>query len=100
VKITPSITAVNSGKDAQASKGSRAGGAGKTAVDKGDTIHLSALSSHLHELESSLAAGGEFDAKRVDAIKQAIRDGRFSINTGVVADKLIESAQELIGKKS
>jgi negative regulator of flagellin synthesis FlgM len=103
VKINPSITAVNGGKDAQTTASSR----GQPRVEgqssttgSGDTIHLSTLSSHLHALESSLAAGGAFDAKKVSAITQAIRDGKFSVNSGVVADKLIATTQELLGKKS
>jgi negative regulator of flagellin synthesis FlgM len=103
VKINPSITAVNGGKDAQTTASPR----GQPRVESqsgaaggGDTIHLSTLSSHLHELESSLAAGSPFDAKKVGAITQAIRDGKFSVNAGVVADKLLASTQELLGKKS
>ena len=37
-----------------------------------------------------------FDAGRVAEIKQAIADGRFTINAGAIADRLIASARELI----
>lgn len=47
---------------------------------------------------ASLAAGGEapVDAAKVQQIRQAISEGRFQINPGAIADRLIESAKELI----
>lgn len=51
---------------------------------------------------SSLAAthqAGEqppIDSTRIQKIKQAISEGRFEINPEVIADRLIESARELI----
>ncbi|HMX22375.1 MAG TPA: flagellar biosynthesis anti-sigma factor FlgM [Accumulibacter sp.] len=33
-------------------------------------------------------------------MKQAIADGRFTINAGAIADRLIASASELINKPS
>lgn len=38
-----------------------------------------------------------FDAAKVDRIAQAIRDGKFSIDPGAIADKLIANSQELLG---
>ena len=37
-----------------------------------------------------------FDALRVEDIKQAIAEGRFSINPEAIASRLIDSAKELI----
>jgi len=65
----------------------------------GTTVNLSTLSSQLHTLESSLAQGTQgFDAKRVESIKDAIRSGSFKVNPEAVADKLIASVREMIGK--
>ena len=50
---------------------------------------------------TSLAAGDSspaFDASKVAGIKEAIRDGRFEVNSGVVADKLIANVNELFGR--
>ena len=44
------------------------------------------------------AASPEFDASRVAELKQAIRDGRFEVDSGVVADKLIANVNDLFGK--
>jgi anti-sigma28 factor (negative regulator of flagellin synthesis) len=35
----------------------------------------------------------------VSEIRAAIADGRYQINTGVIADKLIASASQLAGRK-
>jgi negative regulator of flagellin synthesis FlgM len=75
-----------------AAKSTAATGAG------GETLSLSELSAQLHKLETQLASGEEFDASRVATIKEAIRDGQFKINSGAVADKLIKTAKELLGK--
>ncbi len=51
---------------------------------------------------ASLVAGGsstEFDAEKVARISKAIDDGTFKIDAGVIADKLITNAQELLVKK-
>ena len=36
------------------------------------------------------------DMDKVNAIKQAISEGRFQVNNDVVADRLIDSVKELI----
>lgn len=51
---------------------------------------------------ASLLAGAQaepaFDAEKVQRIAQAIREGRFVINADLIADKLIQNAQELLGR--
>lgn len=73
-----------------------------TATSPGatDTIRISDLSNQLAALENRFATDGAFDASRVDAIKNAMREGRFAVNSEVVADKLIESVRELLRKPS
>ena len=46
-----------------------------------------------------LADAPSFDAKKVDRIAQAIRDGQYKINPEKIADKLIENAAELLTRK-
>lgn len=41
---------------------------------------------------------GEFDSAKVESIKQAIREGRFEVDSGLVADRLLASVHELLGK--
>ncbi len=66
------------------------------------TSNNAAAEVHLSELATHLQSSGEapaFDAKRVAEIKQAIAEGRFTINAEAIADRLIESASELIGSQ-
>ena len=71
----------------------------RDVASEGTTVNLSALSSQLHTLESALAGGGQgFGAKRVESIKDAIRSGSFTVNPEAVADKLIASVREMVGK--
>ena len=39
---------------------------------------------------------GDFDAAKVDAIRQAIREGRFTVNPEAIADRLIADAAALL----
>jgi negative regulator of flagellin synthesis FlgM len=73
-------------------KDTRGRTAGKTSSAAGDDVQLSDLSAQL------LAPSDEqaFDSVRVSEIKQAISDGRFTINAGAIADRLITSAKELV----
>jgi negative regulator of flagellin synthesis FlgM len=58
-------------------------------------VHLSELATHLHSSGEAPA----YDATRVAEIKQAIAEGRFTINAEAIADRLIESASELIASQ-
>jgi negative regulator of flagellin synthesis FlgM len=57
---------------------------------------------HLSELAAQLQSSGDtppFDASRVAEIKQAIAEGRFTINAEAIADRLIAAASELVGSR-
>jgi len=62
----------------------------------GTSVHLGTGSAQLRSLEKSIANSPVVDAAKVNEIKQAISEGRFQINNGVVADRLIKSVEELI----
>ena len=64
----------------------------------GEPIQLSPLSSQISMLGTQLSASPEFDSGKVEAIKQAIRDGQFSVNPGAIADKLLASVEEFLKK--
>jgi len=56
------------------------------------------LSPQMQALDGQLSAqsSSTFDAKKVQAIRAAIAEGRFQVNAGNVADGLLASVQELI----
>jgi len=57
----------------------------------GASVRLSELSAQL----TGPVPGTEFDQSRVEAIKQAIAEGRLSVNADAVADRLIANALAL-----
>lgn len=61
-----------------------------------EDVQISNLSTRLQALENSLSSSEVFDTKRVNDITMAIRNGDFKVDSGVVADKLLSSVQELL----
>jgi negative regulator of flagellin synthesis FlgM len=57
------------------------------------------LSVQLQNIEKNLSKEEVFDAARVAEIKQAISEGRFTVNPGKVADGLLETVRDLIRSK-
>jgi negative regulator of flagellin synthesis FlgM len=66
------------------------------AENSGTSVHLGTTTAQLHSIEGSIASTPLVDAQKVAEIKQAITEGRFQVNSGVVADRLISTVQELI----
>lgn len=54
------------------------------------------LSVHLKNIEKNLSKGEVFDTERVAEIKQAISEGRFTVNADKVADGLLDTVRDLI----
>ncbi len=61
-----------------------------------DRVDIGPLSAQLQSLESSLEHVQVVDTARVEAIKQAITEGRFRVNPDVVADRLLTTVKELV----
>jgi negative regulator of flagellin synthesis FlgM len=67
-------------------------------VAETEKVQLSDLASRLNQLETQFGQT-DFDAKKVAEVRQAIAEGRFKVNSEAVADKLLSSVAELLGKK-
>lgn len=101
MKIHPSLEVLRSGSEGQTSaERTAAKAAPSTPAPGSDRVDLSALSTQIAELESSLAAEPGFDTKRVESIKQAIVEGRLTVDTGAVADRMIAGALAMIDRHS
>ena len=74
----------------------RNGESAAVAPAAGEPIQLSAMSGQLSALETQLSSSPAFDSAKVESIKQAIRDGQFTINSGAIADKLLAGVQEFL----
>lgn len=59
-------------------------------------VTLGASTARLRTLENASANAPVIDAKKVAEIKQAISEGRFQVNSALVADRLINTVQDLI----
>jgi negative regulator of flagellin synthesis FlgM len=80
--------------------GTERAAAAKPSEPVGETekVQLSDLASRMSQLESRF--GGDFDAKKVEEVRTAIAEGRFKVNAGAVADGLLASVGELLGRKT
>lgn len=73
--------------------------AGANAAQQSQTSQESVRltsSSQLQAMGSKLENVPVVDAAKVEAIKQAIAEGRFTINPGAIADSLIATAKDLV----
>jgi negative regulator of flagellin synthesis FlgM len=60
-------------------------------------VSLSDLSRTLSAMETG--STGSVDSKKISEIKAAIRNGEFKVNPDVVADRLLQSVQDMLVKK-
>lgn len=82
--------------NARASTARTAGSQSSPADNSGTSVHLGTTTAQLKSLEGSIASSPLVDSHKVAEIKQAISEGRFKVNSGVVADRLINSVHDLI----
>ena len=64
-----------------------------------DNVQISSMSTQIQALETSINEASGFDAAKVEAIKLAISEGRYTINSDAIADKLISSTRELLAQQ-
>lgn len=87
---TEKLANANSGKKAEKSV---------MAAPAKESVTLSPLSAQLQSLEASVAASEAFDAGKVEAIKSAIANGQFKVDSGKVADGLIATVKDLLNSQ-
>lgn len=66
------------------------------AGNSGTSVHLGSSTAQLRSIENNIASTPLVDIHKVAEIKQAISEGRFQVNSGVVADRLIDTVRDLI----
>ncbi len=87
--LPPSAASESSARVAQAKA------AGSQPTQDGVNVSLS-TNSQIRSMEASIANTPTLDAKRVAELKQAISEGRFQINSGAIADRLINNVEDMI----
>lgn len=68
----------------------------KQADTQQTDVSLSPRARQLKQLETQLAAIPVVDRARVDSIKQAITRGEYTINTGNIAENLLNSVKDML----
>ncbi|BCB26706.1 hypothetical protein SKTS_15920 [Sulfurimicrobium lacus] len=63
-----------------------------------DEVQLTS-SSQLQAMGSGIDTSTPIDSAKVDAIKQAISEGRFKINPEMIADRLLTSVKDLLASQ-
>lgn len=61
-----------------------------------ESVTISPLSTQLQSLEAKIAADNVYDADKVDAIKLAISNGQFKVDSEKVADGLLDTVKDLL----
>ncbi|MCC8402206.1 flagellar biosynthesis anti-sigma factor FlgM [Paraburkholderia sp. MMS20-SJTN17] len=80
---------------AGATQGTASAAAPAAGSASGDTsVSLSGLSQHLRSLAASGSA--DIDTAHVESIKQAIKNGTLQIDSGKIADGVLQTARDLL----
>jgi negative regulator of flagellin synthesis FlgM len=84
---------------ASATQGTSNTAASSASGASGDTsVSLSGLSQHLRSLAASGSA--DIDTAQVESIKQTIKDGTLQIDSGKIADGVLQTARDLLQNKT
>jgi negative regulator of flagellin synthesis FlgM len=65
-----------------------------TERSSADSVTINPLAAKLSQIEKKPS----FDTERIESLKKAISEGKFKVRTEAIAGKIIQSAQELLGK--
>lgn len=91
LKVNPGLATGNT--DAKTAKSTETSQPEQGMSEK---VTLSTRSSELQSLETKTVSEEAYDAGKVEAIKRAILDGQFKIDSGKVADGLINTVKDLL----
>ncbi len=91
-KTTAPLPSAQIGELAPRSSNAKPAGSSESST----SVNLSAASANLRTIESGVSGTPSVNASKVAEIKQAIAEGRFQVNSGAVADSLINSVKDMI----
>lgn len=97
IEKTGNSTSVGSLSDAKGrAPAAKTSGNAKPTAPNSTSVHLGGSAAQLQSMQSAMAGSPVVDAAKVAEIKQAISEGRFQVNSSVVADRLIASVKDLL----
>lgn len=97
---TPAVAGHGAAPARPAAGESAAAGRSAAAAETGGAAAASVTVKLSSTATALLASNAEFDAQKVEAIRQAIADGTYRVNPEAIADKLIANARELLDRRS
>ena len=102
MKIPPNMLDAFKGvRSTDSTTPNRVAGEGKPAAVAGVTQGTTAeFTSKIKALRDEIASGDVVDMAKVERISKAIADGTFQVDAEAVADKMLGSAAEMLGKRS
>ncbi len=103
MKITDSIKNIANASVGNTTTNNTKGSEKTTAApsnNMGAKVTLSPLSSQLQALQVQIAGTSAFDTKKVEAIKLAIADGQFQVDSSKIANELITSVRDLLQSRN
>jgi negative regulator of flagellin synthesis FlgM len=100
MKITKRPPSISGGKSVSTAQGASVRKSTQVSTASNvDKLQIAASTTQLRELEAQLAKLDISDAAKVAAIKRAIDNGTFEVNSVLVADRLIDTAKEAVRKR-
>ncbi len=63
---------------------------GTQAMNSADQVNLTSSAQKVDQLITSLSTEPVVDRQKVEEIKTALAEGRYEVNSNIIADKLIE----------
>lgn len=94
----PSVTITPNSQSAAAKTGVEVANAARNER-KAPSVSVT-VSGLARGLEKASATEPEVDVEKVNAMKQAIADKSYTVNPGVIADKLLANAREMLQRTS
>lgn len=95
-ELTSAVVQPNASKQAKTVAAAAQDGAKGAASAVASGVPVT-LSRNAREVEQNSRTSSDFDASRVKAVRSAIENGTFKVNAGVIADKMLANAEEIIG---
>ena len=75
---------------AEQSQADNTGNTNTGASTSADTVSVTSEADKLRQLEQKLSALPAVDSERVEAVRQSIAEGTFSVNPDRIAEKLLQ----------
>ena len=94
-ELPSAVAQSNASKQAKAAAPAAQEGAKGAASAAASGVPVT-LSRGAREIEQNGRTSSDFDANRVKAVRSAIENGTFKVNAGVIADKMLANAEEII----